>query len=182
MANIKIIRRRIKSAQNIAQITKAMQMVAASKMKKAQDAAMAGKPYADKIYAAVRELADRVDRSSHTLLTEGNKEGHPLYILISTNKGLLGGLNTNLFRQTAAWLKEIKAAEFISVGKKGESFVVKWGRKLVADFSHSVPFTSSVPALTSLVVEGFISGVFSEVHLVYSNFLTALKQLTAGNF
>ena len=176
MANIKIIRRRIKSAQNISQITRAMQMVAASKMKKAQDKALAGKPYADKIYAAVRDLAGRVDPEAHNLLKKGESSGSKLYILISTNKGLLGGLNTNLFRHAANWLKNEEKAEFVTIGKKGESFVVKWGRKLTADFSQNLPFTSNVPAVVKLVVDSFMSGIYSEVHIIYSNFLTALKQ------
>ena len=176
MANIKIIRRRIKSAQNISQITRAMQMVAASKMKKAQDKALAGKPYADKIYTAVKELVARMDRRVHHLLNVGNPNGVKLYIIISTNKGLLGGLNTNLFRHISKWLKDEEKTEFVTIGKKGESFIVKWGRKLTADFSQNLPFSHSVPAVTRLIVDGFMSGRYSEVHLMYSNFLTALKQ------
>src|SRR3989344_5793662 len=97
MANIKQIRRRIKSAENISQITRAMEMVAASKMKKAQTTAVNSKPYADKINQAVRILAHKVIRSRHPLLGLGTSGADLLIILISTNKGLAGGLNTNLF-------------------------------------------------------------------------------------
>jgi len=175
MANIKQIRRRIKSAENISQITRAMEMVAASKMKKAQTTAVNSKPYADKINQAVRILAHKVIRSRHPLLGLGTSGADLLIILISTNKGLAGGLNTNLFRFL---IKEVKKEEsrlqFVSVGKKGKQFVVRWHKKLLADFSESLPFTLNIPAIIKLVTDGFISGQFSEVILVYNNFVSAL--------
>lgn len=175
MVSIKIIRRRIKSTQNIAQITKAMEMVAASKMKKAQQAAVLGKPYAERIYLATKELASRTDKKLHPLLSLGNPTGGQLVILISTNKGLCGGLNTNLFRNTASWFTDLAHTEYISIGKKGENFVVKTGRHLVADFSQKLPFTENVAAVTKLAVDGFITGLYKEVYLVYNMFMNALK-------
>ena len=175
MLNIKLIKRRIKSAGNISQITRAMEMVAASKMKKAQDTALKGKPYADKIYQVVRELASKVDWRQHPLLSPGKESGKSLIILISTNKGLCGGLNTNLFRYLMNWLPKDMDAEFISVGNKGKNIIVKWNKKLVADFSQ-VPFSSDVPAITKLMVDGFNSGSYKDVFLVYNNFITALTQ------
>ena len=175
MANIKLIKRRIKSAQNISQITRAMEMVAASKMKKAQLTALNGKPYADKIAKAVKELAPKIDRHMYPLFSLGNPRGSKLIILISSNKGLCGGLNTNLYRFLHHWLTKEENLEFISIGKKGEYFVVKWHKKLLADFSEE-PFTKSVPAVTNILVTGFIQGVYREVYLVYNNFISALKQ------
>jgi F-type H+-transporting ATPase subunit gamma len=175
MANIRLIKRRIKSATNIAQITRAMEMVAASKMKKAQDNAVSGKPYAEEIFRAAKELATHIEKKSHPLLTEGNPEGKNLVIVISTNKGLCGGLNTNLFREIGNYWEK-KGVDFITVGKKGENFVVRTGRNLVADFSVQTPFTENVPALTKLLVDGFIAGTYKEVYLVFNTFLSALKQ------
>jgi len=120
------IRRRIKSVNNTKKITRAMEMVAASKMKKAQDTALKGKPYADKIYQVVRELASKVDWRQHPLLSPGKESGKSLIILISTNKGLCGGLNTNLFRYLTNWLPKDMDAEFISVGNKGKNIIVKY--------------------------------------------------------
>lgn len=174
MSNIKLIKRRIKSAQNISQITKAMEMVAASKMKKAQETAVAGKPYAEKIYQAVRDFAERVDRQSHVLLSNGNPEGKRLIILINTNKGLCGGLNTNLFRYLVQWIGSAND-DFISVGKKGESFIVRWGKNLVADFSQNLPFRNSVPAIIKLVIDGFVNLKYREIYLVYNEYISALK-------
>lgn len=177
MASIKIITRRIKSAQNISQITKAMEMVAASKMKKAQEAAIAGKPYAAKIYQVTKELAGRTDKRLHPLLGEGSKGGKTLIILVSTNKGLCGGLNTTLFRTVHFWFKDRKDIDYINTGKKGENYIVRSGYNLVADFSKNYPFAASVPAVSKLTVDGFLSGVYQEVYVIYNAFLSALKQI-----
>ncbi len=175
MASIRLIRRRIKSAQNIAQITRAMQMVAASKMKKAQELASQGKLYADKIYTATRELAGRTE-STHPLLGNGNAAGKPLVVLISTNKGLCGGLNTTLFRQFLQWFPRDAKTDVVALGKKGASFVVRSGASLSADFSDTMPFAGAVPAITQMVVNGFTAGTYREIHVVYSGFVNALKQ------
>lgn len=177
MASIRIIRRRIKSVQNISQITRAMEMVAASKMKKAQQAAILGKPYAEKIYQTTRELASRTEQQFHPLLGKGAPQAEKLFVLISTNKGLCGGLNTNLFRYISKLEGAGKNSEFITVGKKGESFIVRNGSHLVADFSDKAPFTDCIPPLAQIIIDGFISGKYNEVHLVFNSFMTALKQI-----
>jgi F-type H+-transporting ATPase subunit gamma len=153
-----------------------MQMVAASKMKRAQEAVELGKLYADKIYTATRELASRTEEKSHPLLGRGNASGRALAILISTNKGLAGGLNTNLFRQVLQWFDTNEKVDYVTIGKKGEGFVVRSGRKLRADFSIVVPFLDSVPAITQLLVSGFMEGTYKEIHVCYSSFVNALKQ------
>ncbi len=118
MASLRDIRRRIKSVKNTAQITKAMQMVAASKMRKAQEAALSGRPYAELLNRVLVSLRDRVDPSLHPLLAkrEGNKE---LVILLSTDKGLCGGLNTNLFREVLNF--DAENTSFISVVPQGNA-------------------------------------------------------------
>lgn len=176
MASIRIIRRRIRSAQNIAQITKAMQMVAASKMKRAIVAAELGKLYAEKIYLATRELAQRTEEMAHPLLGTGNPNGKTLILLISTNKGLCGGLNTNLFRQLLLWFTDKDNVDYVTLGKKGEAFCVRSGRSLKADFSLIVPALENVPAVTQLLVDGFLNGTYRDVYVVYSSFVSALKQ------
>lgn len=176
MASIRLIRRRIRSAQNIAQITRAMQMVAASKMKKAIAAAELGKLYAEKIYLATRELAERTEEMAHPLLSEGNPQGKTLIILISTNKGLCGGLNTNLFRAIMQWFPGHGAFDYVTIGKKGEGFCVRSGRQLTADFSVTVPFLENVPAVTQLLVDGYLKGSYKEVYVTYSTFVNALQQ------
>ena len=177
MASEKLIKRRMKSAKNISQITRAMQMVAASKMKKAQSLALSGRPYAEKIAEMVKKFVARIDSSQHPLL-QTNTEGKTLIVVISTNKGLCGGLNTNLFRTlTSTFNQEVLTSSiFVTVGKKGEQFVIKSSRSLLADFSQTIPFSKNIPSLTTLITEGYIKGEYKEVYVVYSNFLSALSQ------
>jgi len=177
MANERLIKGRIKSAKNISQITKAMQMVAASKMKRAQQAAISGRPYAEKIAEMVSTFVKRIEKDRHPLLAQP-KTGKTLIIFISTNKGLLGGLNTNLFRSFASWFvaEELKNAVFVTLGKKGENFLVRTKKTLLADFSSTVPFIKNIPALTTFITQGFLQGEFKEAYVVFSNFISALSQ------
>ncbi len=176
MINTRLIKRRIKSAQNISQITRAMEMVAASKMKKAQDQAISGKPYATNIYDVTREFVKRVNKEIHPLLAPANPEGKLMVVLISTNKGLCGGLNTNLFRTVFGLFKNNPDIDFITVGKKGQSFIVRSGKNLIADFSLKTPFSQNVAPITSLIIDGFIKGAYKEVYLIFNTFFSALKQ------
>jgi F-type H+-transporting ATPase subunit gamma len=176
MASIRILRRRIKSAKNIAQITKAMELVAASKMKKAQAAALSGKLYAQKIYEMVIRSSGSVDMSIHPYLTKPNVlTGKRLVILISTNKGLCGGLNSNLFRFYIRTFPTLSAIDTITIGKKGAETVVRLGGKLLADFS-TPPFIGSVPALTELFTKEYLRGAYDGVDIVSNEFKSALQQ------
>ncbi|MFZ5845057.1 MAG: F0F1 ATP synthase subunit gamma, partial [Patescibacteria group bacterium] len=144
MASIRLIRGRIRTARNIAQITRAMELVAASKMRKAQAQAQAGKLYADKIYEMVITLSGSVRFAEHPLLSVPKKPvGKRLLILISTNKGLCGGLNTSLFRFLLKEYPDINRHDFVTLGRKGAGFVTRGGSQLKADFSQT-PFTQSV--------------------------------------
>ena len=125
MANLRDIRRRIKSVKNTRQITRAMQLVSSSKMKRAQDAAVAGRPYA-------LLLADLLDTVSEKLDLSGASIAHPFFekrevktrgiVVLSTDKGLCGPLNTNLFREIVDQVKG--DAKFITVGRKGTQFIL----------------------------------------------------------
>lgn len=174
MASDRIIKRRIKSARNIAQITRAMQMVSASKMRKAVDLSIKGKPYADKIYHMTHSFASRIDPAHHTLL-RSNTSQKQLVVLVVTNKGLCGGLNTALLRKMASWFGSLPT-EYVLLGRKGRSYIVRTGSPLIADFSENVPFTTTVPALTKLIVEQYINGTYGGVWLVYNDFVSALVQ------
>lgn len=178
MANIRLIKRRIKSAKNIAQITKAMELVAASRMRKAQQTALAGKAYAQKIYEMVLHLAPRVDAGHHPLLAKPKAlTGTRLVIVISTNKGLCGGLNTTLFRFMGKEYPDLTRERYVLLGKKAAFFLSRMAHEqLVADFSETVPFLGAVPALTSMVATEYTAGHVDGVDLVYNEFLSALKQ------
>lgn len=155
-----------------------MELVAASRMRKAQASALAGKAYAQKIYEMVLHLAPRVDASHHPLLTKPKiLSGCRLVIVVSTNKGLCGGLNTNLFRFLGREYPTLPKNKFVVLGKKAAYFLSRTtDNRIAADFSESLPFTSVVPALTSLVAEEYIAGRVDGVDLVYSEFISALKQ------
>lgn len=150
-------------------------MVAASRMKKAQDAAIAAKPYQEKIFEAVEILSSGVPREINPLLQKGNEKGKTLVVLISTNKGLCGGLNTTLFRQTAKWFEGQKDVEYVTLGKKGQQFVVRSEEKLTADFQED-NFLDIAQPVTELFVSNFLDGTYKEVYLVYNKFISSLKQ------
>lgn len=178
MANIRLIKNRIRSAKSIAQITKAMELVSASKMRKAQQQAIAGKLYAQKIRDMVHALASRTDISNHPLLRAPLSETKKrLVILISTNKGLCGGLNITLFRAMMKEYQSLDTLEFVTLGKKGMNFVTQMHSMLKADFSDKVPFVDSVPAINQMLTEAFLSGAVAGVDIVYNEFISALKQI-----
>lgn len=178
MANIRLIKRRIKSAKNISQITKAMELVAASKMKKAQSKALAGKLYAEKIYEMVMRLAAKANYAAHPLLAKSQKvTGKRLVVFISTNKGLCGSLNTNLFRFAYHEFSAVGSYTFITLGKKGARFLAQVGGTVQADFSDTTPFETNVSAVNDLVTKEFMAGSFDGVDIVYNEFISALKQI-----
>jgi F-type H+-transporting ATPase subunit gamma len=139
MASTRDIRRRIKSVKNTRQITKAMELVAASKMKKAQQAALSGRPYANLLADVLAALANKVDASAHPFLAEREVKTRGI-LLITTDRGLCGPLNSNLFRL----VQEIRTpAKFYSIGRKGTQFLARTSRAMVAAFqvSDRVPFS-----------------------------------------
>src|SRR5438034_8485750 len=154
MASTRDIRRRIKSVKNTAQITKAMQMVAASKMRKAQQAALAGRPYASLMNEVLAEVSHNAGDFSHPLMEkrDGNKRG---IILISTDKGLCGALNSNLMREAAKF--DRASTVFISAGRKGAQFLVRTRRNLAAEFTYKdAPLFSEARAICKFARDLFL--------------------------
>ena len=150
-------------------------MVAAARMRKAQEAAENAKPYQEKIVEAVNLLSNHIDPSMHTLLQNGDPTGRTLVVLISTNKGLAGGLNTTLFRKMTQWFQKLDSVDFVTLGTKGEHFVVRSSASLLADFSDS-EFIVSSQAVTELFIQKFLSGTHKEVYLVFNTFVNSMKQ------
>lgn len=174
MASLRDIRRRIKSVKNTAQITKAMQMVAASKMRKAQEAALNGRPYAELLNRVLVSLRDRVDSSLHPLL-EKREVKNELVILLSTDKGLCGGLNTNLFREVLNL--DASTTSFISVGRKGTQFLARTKRKMIADFAlKDQPSFLETKAISKFAIEKFLSGDVDKVTVMFPLFVNTLVQ------
>lgn len=178
MANTKELRRRIKSVKNTAQITKAMQMVAATKMRRAQMQALAGRPYNHELNTALHNLMDRVDQTSHPLL-QPHEEGSVGVILLSTDKSLCGALNTNTFRLVQSFVKEHESTplEFFTVGRKGRQFVVKTEKVLQADFPNPEVVTfREASQVATLLIDSFLEHKLNEVYIIYPDFVSTLKQ------
>jgi len=175
MANLRDIRRRIKSVKNTAQITKAMQMVAASKMRKAQQLAIAGRDYAQLINRVIVSLRDAVDPTCHPLLERraGKRE---LVLMLSTDKGLCGALNTNLFRDALAF--DVDNTEFVSVGRKGTQFLARTKRKMIADFPlHDRPNFLQTKAVSKFCIDRFLDRSVDRVTVLFPRFVNTLSQV-----
>ena len=174
MANTQDIRRRIKSIRNIGQLTKAMQMVAASKMRRAQQHALAGRPYAALMNKVLVSLQKRTDPRLHPLLNirDVKKE---LVLIISTDKGLAGALNTNLFRETANF-DQTKTA-FVVTGKKARQFVARTKRELLADFElKDSPSFVETKAISKFCTDKFLNREVDKVSVLYTHFINTVTQ------
>src|SRR5215469_18064109 len=176
MASTQDIRRRIKSIRNTAQITKAMQMVAASKMRKAQQHALEGRPYSELMNKVLVSLQQRTNPRLHPLL-EVRPLKKELVLIISTDKGLCGALNTNLFRE-AANFDQAKTA-FVVSGKKARQFIARTKRELLADFElkDSPSFVESKP-LSKFCIEKFLRHEVDKVSVLYTHFINTVNQRT----
>jgi F-type H+-transporting ATPase subunit gamma len=174
MANTQDIRRRIKSIRNTAQITKAMQMVAASKMRRAQQMALAGRPYAYLMNKVLVSLQQRTDPNLHPLL-EIRPLKKELILIISTDKGLAGALNTNLFRELSGI--EADKTIFVVSGRKARQFVARTKRELLADFElkDSPSFVETKP-IGRFCIEKFLNREVDKVSVLYSHFINTISQ------
>jgi F-type H+-transporting ATPase subunit gamma len=174
MANTQDIRRRIKSIRNTSQITKALQMVAASKMRKAQMAALAGRPYSSLMNRVLVSLQQRTDSKLHPLL-QVREVKRELVIVLSTDKGLAGALNTNLFREAIKF--EADKAVYVSSGAKARQFIVRTRRELIADFPlKDAPAFTETKEITKFAVEKFLSGEVDKVSVLFTHFVNTINQ------
>ena len=174
MANTKDLRRRIKSIRNIGQLTKAMQMVAASKMRKAQNVALAGRPYSTLMNRVLVSLQQRTDSKLHPLLQvrEVKKE---LVVVISTDKGLAGALNTNLLREAANF--DPNKTTYVVSGRKARQFLARTRRDIMADFElKDAPAFTETKEIGKFCVEKFLSGEVDKVSVLYSHFINTVNQ------
>jgi len=172
--NIRQVRKKIKSVTNVRKITKAMQMVSAIKMKRAQAAAVEARPYQENIDEIIAKISANLDIKYSTLLSTNNKtDQKDLAIVISSNKGLCGSFNFNLFRhitRSGDW----KNREYVVIGKKAAMLMPRFGNTIVADFSSNQP-QNSVSAVFQMAIEAFLTGKYGNVFLLYNRFYSALK-------
>jgi F-type H+-transporting ATPase subunit gamma len=173
MASTRDIRRRIKSVKNTRQITKAMELVAASKMKKAQQLALASRPYAQLMSGMLAAVSSRVDESYHPFLAQRVVKTRGI-LLVATDKGLCGPLNSNLFKLVA----EIKTpAKFYANGRKGAQFLARTKRDIVADFqiTDRVPF-ADVKVVAEFMIKQFLEGAIDTIEVIYPRYKNTLVQ------
>jgi F-type H+-transporting ATPase subunit gamma len=174
MASSREIRRRIRSVSSTAQITNAMQMVAASKMRKAQQAALAGRPFVHLLYRIQREATTRMGEFSHPLL-EVREVRKRAVILVAADKGLCGALNSNVFRLAAEF--DPQSTVFITAGRKAAQFVAATRRKLVAEFAYGdEPRFPEARAIAGFARDLFLNKQVDEVRIVATLFVNTLTQ------
>jgi len=181
MAAGKEIRGKIKSVENTKKITKAMEMVAASKMRKAQDRMRAARPYAEK----VRQIAGNLSRANpeyiHPFMVknDGKTVG---YIVVTTDKGLCGGLNTNILRAVTGQLKDLQSqgqgAEVVAIGNKGLGFMNRVGAKVVSHVTGlgDTPHLDKLIGPVKVLLDAYTEGRISAVHVCYTKFINTMKQ------
>jgi F-type H+-transporting ATPase subunit gamma len=178
MASQRDIRRRIRDVGRIKQITRAMQFVAASKLKRAQDSTLAARPYSEKIDEVLADLAAVLSADEHPLLSQ-REGGKRLIVLITSDRGLAGPLNTNTIRFAARTITEHQGdLAVVSLGRKGRDAMRRARVPLEAHFAGygDRPAFADVIPLSRLITDGFVSGEFGQIDIVYPRFVSTLTQ------
>jgi F-type H+-transporting ATPase subunit gamma len=177
------IRRRIRSVQSTAKITRAMELVAASKMRRAQLNALAGRPYAEKMRWVLADLSETLPlmdpETVHPLLKRREEVKAVEVILVTPTRGLAGGLPTNLNRRAAQFMLDTEAtARVVAVGKKGRDFMRRTGQDIVAEFLTlgDYPGYEDIRPIAQIAMEDFIEGRADEVYLLYAQFVNTVIQ------
>jgi len=182
MAAGKEIRGKIKSVENTKKITKAMEMVAASKMRKAQERMRAARPFAQKVRNVVANLAQANPEYVSPLMAENKGTGHVGVILVTTDKGLCGGLNTNILRSLTNKLRELEAQglkpKAVAIGNKGLGFLNRIGVPVVAQAVQlgDTPHMERLIGPVKVVLDAYANGELDAVYLCYTNFINTMKQ------
>ncbi len=181
MAGAKEIRTKIASIKSTQKITKAMEMVAASKMRKAQDRMQSSRPYADKMYAVIGHVAHANPEYRHPYLVsrEVKRVG---YIIVSTDRGLCGGLNSNLFRKLVADIRTLKAegkdVEFCTIGGKALGFFRRVGGRVLAQVTQlgDIPHVEDLIGTVKVMLDAYVAGEIDEIRIAYNRFVNTMTQ------
>jgi F-type H+-transporting ATPase subunit gamma len=181
MASGKELRTKIKSVENTKKITKAMEMISVSKMRKAQERMRAARPYSEKVRSIAANLGKANPEYVHAFMKTNDAKAIGL-IVVSTDKGLCGGLNTNLFRAVTAKLREAqtggKTAQTVAIGSKGQGFLTRIGAKVVSHVSHlgDKPHLDKLIGPVKVLLDAYVKGEVSTVYLSYNKFVSTMKQ------
>ncbi|MBR3695574.1 MAG: ATP synthase F1 subunit gamma [Akkermansia sp.] len=175
MASLRDIKRRIKSVRNTSQITKAMQMVASAKMRRAQELALKGRTYMSALANVLKHLQDTLADGASSPLMEQREKGKKLIIVVSTDRGLCGGLNSNLFKEVL--LKCDADADYLTVGVKLNSQLVRAGRNLAATFCiGDTVEEAELKPIFQFIRKGFTDGTYNSVEVIYQKFVNVMVQ------
>ncbi len=180
MADIRLIRRRIRGIQGISKITRAMEMIATSKMRRAQERGLAGRPYSEKMQQVLADLAalSQAGDLLHPLL-QRRPVANIAIVHITPDRGLCGGLNANLNRKAASFIMEQDVpVKVIAVGRKGRDFMGRHGRDIRAEFTQlgDKPSILDVLPIAHIVIDDYTNGVVDLVYLVYTKFVSTMAQ------
>ncbi|OGE83966.1 MAG: ATP synthase F1 subunit gamma [Candidatus Doudnabacteria bacterium RIFCSPHIGHO2_01_FULL_49_9] len=178
MPSTKEIRRRVKSVKSTRQITKAMELVAAAKMRKAQVQTLATRSYAQLAWQLIKNLTNKTDPRMHRLLRRPQRSGKSLIVLMTSNRGLIGAFNNNIAAKALEYARLSPSADFVTLGKKGREAVRKSGFNIVADFEKhdSAASVLAITPVANFVIGEFLAGKCDVVTLVYMDFVSTLVQ------
>ncbi len=180
MASLREVRLRIRSVKNISQVTRALQAVSASKVRRAMQAVMNTRPYATKAWQVLTHIAGQPGRETlHPLLTRREQVRKVLVVLITGDRGLAGAYNTNIVRFASQHFDNFPVpVSYITVGRKGRDLMLRRRKDIIAEFSNlpAAPTFADVSAIGRLAVDEFLSGKVDEVYLVYTDFINMVRQ------
>jgi F-type H+-transporting ATPase subunit gamma len=181
MPSAREVRLRIRSVKNIAQVTRALQAVSASKVRKAMQAVTNTRPYATKAWQVLTHIAGQPGRGTlHPLLTSREQVNRILVVLVTGDRGLAGAYNTNIVRfASQSFDQHPVPVIYITVGRKGRDLMLRRGKDIQAEFSNlpAAPSFADVSAIGRMAVDDFLTGRVDEVYLVYTNFVNMVKQI-----
>lgn len=184
MPSTRLIRRRISSVKNITQLTKAMELVAASRMRRAQQNVLSSRPFSRKVLEIIGDIAslqEDIDYRNLSPLLQQREVKQVGMVLVTTDKGLAGSLNTNSIRRAMRFINEEtggKPVKLVTVGRKGRDFMVRVGREVIAEFTNLplAPSLLDTLPISRVVIDDYTSGKLDAVYLLYSNFVNTLTQ------
>ena len=179
MANAREVKQRIKSVKNISQVTRALQAVSASKVRKAIDQLEDTRPYSVKAWQVLQHIAEQPDRSTlHPLLERHPDVKRILTIVISGDRGLAGAYNSNLIRAVDLWSREVEVPiNYVTIGKRGRDQLLRRGNEILAEFSNlpDRPSYTDISAAGRIAIDQFLEGDVDEVYLIYTQFINRMN-------
>jgi len=177
MATLRAVKKRIKSASNIRQITKAMKMVSAAKLRKAQEKILAARPYAIKIEEVISDLISRADKQKYKILAENTGVTKEAIVLVSADKGLCGSFNMNLVKEAVKHFQANKDINFFMIGKKGLDLMKRFGRETdMFKLNDNRIGWEEVEEICGVLIKNYLEKKYSKVWVIYSEFKTSLQQ------